>query len=46
VVFAQGVMCGGDLIERELADVHVERPLTDERQETLEEIRVKLAVEA
>jgi hypothetical protein len=46
VVIAQGVMCGWDLIERELArDVHVERPVTDERDEPFKELRVGFVVE-
>src|SRR5918996_4919746 len=46
VVIAQGVMCGWDLIEGELAcDVHVERPVTDERRKPFKELRIGLAVE-
>jgi len=45
VVIAQGVMCGPDLIERELVrDVHIERPVTDKRHEPFKELRVGLAV--
>jgi hypothetical protein len=46
VVISQGMMCGWDLIEGELVgDVHVERPVTDERDEPFKELRVGLAVE-
>lgn len=46
MVFAQGVMCGWDLIERELArNVHVKRPVTYEVHEALEQFSIGLAVE-
>jgi hypothetical protein len=39
-------MCGWDLIECELArDVHLQRPVTNERHEPSQELRVWLAVE-